>query len=195
LPATTLGGVVQTGPSKWLYSLTGSAQSPFHAEPVQILAGLAGQSLFATDISPGFDLLQTAPGTFFDATPFGLGIIPMVGLPIGPGITDTIVERDNGFVCPAPPCLGNTVNIHLFALSLHSAAPINVGGSFFDVFAEIDNSAGVIPLSILPQPDALNPSTGTLTIDANSVQVNAKTTMSLQAKGAMTIGGQSVAIN
>lgn len=119
----------------------------------------------ATDISTGFDLFETAPGAFFDATGFGLGIIPMVGLAIGPGPTDTIIARDNGFTCAVPPCLGNTVNIHMFALSLESAAPINIGGSFFDVFADINDTAGVIPLSVLPQPDALNPSTGTLTVD------------------------------
>ena len=126
---------------------------------------LAGQSLFATDVSTGFDLFETAPGAFFDATAFGLGIIPMVGLPIGPWVTDTIIERDNGFTCGVPPCLGNTVNIHMFALSLESAAPVNIGGSFFDVFADINDTAGVIPLAALPQPDVLNPSTGTLTID------------------------------
>jgi len=130
-----------------------------------LLAGLTGESLFATDISVGYDLFHTAPGSFFDATGFGLGIIPMVGLELGPGNTDTIVQRDNGFSCAVPPCLGNTVNIHMFALSLVSAAPINIGGSFFDVFADINDTAGVIPLSVLPQPDALNPSTGTLTVD------------------------------
>src|SRR5436190_23090736 len=111
-----------------------------------LMAGLAGQSLFATDISTGFDLFQTAPGAFFDATGFGLGIIPMVGLPIGPGVTDTIIQRDNGFLCAAPPCLGNTVNIHMFALSLQSAAPINIVRNFFDVFADTNDPAGVIAL-------------------------------------------------
>jgi hypothetical protein len=127
--------------------------------------GIGCQSMFATNIVVGFDLLTTAPGAFLDATGFGLGIIPLVGVPLGPGNTDTIIERDNGFNCAAPPCLGNTVNTHVFALSLVSAAPVNIGGSFFDIYYEINDSAGEIPLSILPQPDVLNPSTGTLTVD------------------------------
>jgi hypothetical protein len=128
-------------------------------------AAVAAPSVFAADVQTGFDLFQTKPGAFFDGTGFGLGIIPMVGVPIGPWTTDTIVQRDNGFTCPSPPCLGNTVNFHLFALSMMSAFPVNIGGSFFDVFMDINDSAGVIPLFDLPQPDALNPSTGTLTVD------------------------------
>ena len=119
----------------------------------------------ATDISTGFDLLETRPGAFFDATAFGLGIIPMIGREVGPAFTDTIYSRDNGFTCSIPPCFGNTVNIHVFAMSLESAAPINIGGSFFDLFYDINDTAGLIPLSTLPQPDVLNPSTGTYTID------------------------------
>src|SRR5947209_17029563 len=130
-----------------------------------MMLGLTVHSAFATNIFTGFDLFKTAPGAFFDATGFGLGIIPMVGAPIGPYLTDTIISRENGFACAAPPCLGNTVNTHVFALGLESAGPINIGGSFFDIFMDINDSAGVIPLSLLPQPDVLNPSTGTLTVD------------------------------
>jgi hypothetical protein len=134
---------------------------------------------FSADVQSGFDLLQTQPGAFFDATAFGLGIIPMVGRPIGPWITDTIIERDNGFTCPTPPCGGNTVNIHVFAQSLESAAPINIGGSFFDVFYDINDTAGIIPFSTLPQPDALNPSTGIYTVDEDGTGSGGTYDMSL----------------
>ena len=130
-----------------------------------LLACLTLQPVFATDVSTGFDLYTNAPGSFFDATAFGLGIIPMVGYPFGPYTTNIIYERDNGFTCATPPCLGNTVNIHMFAFALESASPVNIGGSFFDVFETINDTAGVIPLSSLPQPDVLNPSTGTYTVD------------------------------
>jgi hypothetical protein len=42
-----------------------------------------------------------------------------------------------------------------------STNPVNIGGSFFDLFVVI-NKGGLIPG--LPQPDALSPSTGTLTV-------------------------------
>src|SRR5437016_2197200 len=44
----------------------------------------------AADVNPGFDLLHTAPGAFFDGTGFGLGILPLVGVPLQGSNTDTI---------------------------------------------------------------------------------------------------------
>jgi hypothetical protein len=51
---------------------------------------------------------------------------------------------------------------------MESVAPVNIGGSFFDIFVDINNSGGAIPQSMLPQPDALTPSTGSLTVTENA---------------------------
>ena len=99
----------------------------------------------------GSDYLQTQPGSSFDFGGF-IGVVNFTGLPIGPGLTDTIVQRQqNAYLDPdgtAAP-----IPIQLVALSLESTAPVNVGGSFFDVFVTLDPS------------DA---STGTMTISANA---------------------------
>ena len=50
----------------------------------------AGNMALATPIGPGFDLFQTVtPGTVVDLTGFGIGLVELEGLPIGPGNTDT----------------------------------------------------------------------------------------------------------
>jgi hypothetical protein len=112
----------------------------------------------ASPVSAGFDNFRSIPGngdhtntmaagTWFD---FGgqIGIVDFAGLPIGPGRTDTIVERlgDANFpfegtnLWPGDPTLGTatTIDIELVALSLVSIAPIDLGGTLFDVFMVVD---------------------------------------------------------
>jgi hypothetical protein len=93
----------------------------------------------AADVDPtvpsvalGSDYFATQPGTFFN---FGGGIGPVnfLGLPIGPFNTDTIIQRKTDAVLGGP-----AIPIQIVALSLKSAAPVNVGGSFFDVFVTLD---------------------------------------------------------
>ncbi len=86
----------------------------------------------ADDVALGSDYFQTQPGTSFN---FGGGIGPVdfMGLPIGPGLTDTIVQRTQDATIG-----GAGIPIQLVALSLESTAPVNVGGSFFDVFVTLD---------------------------------------------------------
>ena len=93
----------------------------------------------ASPISPGFDLFTTPAGTaFVDLSSLvpGGGIIPLESnvLPMPPGLgnTDTIVQRFPGL---DPFNLGDTgtVNIELVALSLRSVAPVDVGGTLFDL--------------------------------------------------------------
>ncbi len=94
----------------------------------------------ALTIDPGFDLFMTDPVTTF-ADLGSLGVIPLKGVPLveldpvpfaGLGMTDTIVKRS-----AQATLLGigdfEMIPIELVALSLHSVAPINIGGTFFDL--------------------------------------------------------------
>lgn len=111
----------------------------------------------ADPIGPGgFDLLHTVP---FVTTLGPLGQVALRGAPIGPGDTDTIVRRTGEL----PSGGTGTIDIELVALSLESSAPIEFGGSFFDVFVTI-NALGLPGLS---QPDALQPSLGMITITSH----------------------------
>ena len=95
----------------------------------------------ATEIFPGFDLFATAPSppnpqTFVDLTiPSGgaVGIVPLEGNAFGPGDTDTIVERITGSGPPFNVGDVAVIDIELVALSLRSVAPIDIGGTLFDM--------------------------------------------------------------
>jgi PEP-CTERM motif len=111
----------------------------------------------AADINPtgptvalGSDYFTTQAGTHFN---FGgpIGNISFTGLPVGPGSTDTIVQRQ----ADAPIDGSTPIPIQLIALSLQSTAPVNVGGNFFNVFVTLD-------------PSNLANDTGTMTISGNT---------------------------
>ena len=88
-------------------------------------------------VALGSDYFQTTAGTF--AVLPGIGLVDFVGNPIGPGNTDTIVQRQADAIINGP-----SIPIEIVALSLESAAPVNVGGSFFDVFVTLDNDGDPI---------------------------------------------------
>ena len=80
----------------------------------------------------GSDYFQTAPPSFFvvpKGYPNADEVIQVKGLPIGPGTTDTIVQRQNNcilsldFACPTRSC---TIPIELVALSLVSVTDSNL---------------------------------------------------------------------
>jgi hypothetical protein len=83
-------------------------------------------------VARGSMYFQTQLGTSFNFGP-GIGAVNFIGLPIGPGLTDTIVQRNAGATIN-----GVAIPIQITALSLVSTAPVNVGGSFFDVFVTLD---------------------------------------------------------
>lgn len=93
----------------------------------------AGHTASADPILPGFDLFATQPGTFANIP--GVGpVFFMGGQPLIPGTNvDTIVERLQG-INPFPIGGTGTIDIILRELSLQSIAPVNIGGTFFDVF-------------------------------------------------------------
>lgn len=92
----------------------------------------SGHSALADPILPGFDLFTTQPGTF--ANIMGIPVF-FRGTPVVPGTTaDTVVERLQG-IDPFPIGGMGTIDIVLRQLSLQSIAPVNINGTFFDVFA------------------------------------------------------------
>jgi uncharacterized protein involved in type VI secretion and phage assembly len=72
---------------------------------------------------------------------------------------------------------------------------IEIVGSGGELTMVIDVSGKKIEISASTGDVSISAPKGTLTLDANAVEVKSKTTMSVEAKGAMTIKGKSVAIN
>lgn len=98
---------------------------------------LASASLtWADPIGVGVDEFHTLPGTFATLPPsVGGGRLDLRSRPLDPlrGDTDTIVRR----LDPLPNLnVGQqgTTGIQLTSLSLESVSPVNIGGSFFDIF-------------------------------------------------------------
>jgi hypothetical protein len=100
----------------------------------------------AGTIALGADYFSTTSASY----DFGgsIGVVDFVGLPCGPGCTppnpgpantDMIIEREGDATIN-----GGAVTITMDALSLKSTNPVNIGGSFYDVFLTLlqDNSEG-----------------------------------------------------
>lgn len=89
-------------------------------------------------INPGFDLLSTPIGGAFIDIPDPIvpgGVrVDLRGAPIGPGDTDTIVERLAGL----PDGQIGIIDVELVALSLVSVDPVDIGGTLFDVFVALN---------------------------------------------------------
>ena len=97
-----------------------------------VLCTTGGAQNCITTAAQGSDYLQTQPGTFFNFGP-GIGTVDFMGKPIGPYLTDTIVQRQ------ADACIGgDAIRTQLVALSLESTGPVKVGNSFFDVFVDLN---------------------------------------------------------
>jgi hypothetical protein len=107
----------------------------------------------ADSISSGTDYFQTQPGTFFN---FGLpiGVVDFRGVPIGPGSTDTIVQRLNEPTL-TPGGAAAPVNTLLTNLSLESTAPVSLGPDSYDLLVTLD-------------PNNLANDTGTLQVSLNT---------------------------
>jgi len=102
----------------------------------------AGNMALATSIDPGFDLFRTVtPGTVVNLGV--LGLVELEGLPIGPGNTDTIVERLGGIDPFNVTDLNVLIDIQLVELSLQSVDPVDIGGTDFDlVVTELPSAIG-----------------------------------------------------
>jgi hypothetical protein len=108
----------------------------------------------------GYDLLETSPGTSVDLTSIGLGVVPLQGVPIAIslGNADTIMHR------PSNTTFGEPQQLLVTALFMKSTSSVVFQGQNADVYVTLNNSAGVIPTTVLPQPDPLKASGGIITI-------------------------------
>jgi hypothetical protein len=137
----------------------------FFSKSVRSLALLAtiliAFSLIARAQTAGFDLFQTGTGASVDLSSLGLGTIQLQGVPIqsSTGNTDTIMQRTQNV-----PQGGGPVTVQVYALFMKSAASFTFGGQSVDLYVTINNSGGAIPTTVLPQPDALSGSSGTVTV-------------------------------
>ena len=111
--------------------------------------------------SAGYDLLQTASGSSIDLSSAGLGTVALSGVPIqgSLGNSDTIMHRTSNV-----PSGGGNVPVNVTALFMKSTNPVTYQNQSTDVYVTINNSGGNISTSVLPQPDSLSGSSGSLTV-------------------------------
>jgi hypothetical protein len=119
--------------------------------PVLVLAFLALVSPLSIQADPeiipaGNDYLITLPGTY-TTLPNGV-VVPLMGNPSACGSpclggSDTVVHRDTEVLVTPDVQAGQegTISTTLTQLWLKSTAPVNIGGSFFDVFVNLDPAA------------------------------------------------------
>jgi hypothetical protein len=123
-----------------------------------------GSILASAQAAPtaGYDLLATTAGTSCNLSSVGLGVVPLQGVPIASalGTADTIMHR------PTNTTFGTPQTLLVTALFMKSTSSVEFQGQSADVYVTINNTAGVIPTSVLPQPDSLQPSSGTITISS-----------------------------
>jgi hypothetical protein len=125
-----------------------------------VLPLIGSTALANAPIDPGFDLLSTPP------FPLNLGMatVMMTGDPIGPGNTDTIVQR----LTPGPPPgSSGTIPIELVALSLSSMHPVvldlGMGAQPYDLHV------GLLPGTPSPGTMIVNHGPGGGTFDSNMI--------------------------
>jgi hypothetical protein len=126
-----------------------------------LMLALLAVSAFASAQTAGYDLLQTGSGASIDLSSVNLGNVPLTGVPIqgGTGTTDTIMHRTQDV-----PQGGGSVPLEVTALFMKSTSSVNFNGQPVDVYVTINNSGGKVSTSVLPQPDSLSGSTGTMTV-------------------------------
>jgi hypothetical protein len=120
--------------------------------------------LVASAQRAGYDLLQTGAGAAIDLSGipgFSPARIPLRGVPICSclGSTDTIMFRTRDV-----PSGGGSVPVTVVALFLKNSGAVTFSGRPVDVYITVNSSGGVIGQDVLPQPDPLPASTGTLTV-------------------------------
>jgi hypothetical protein len=126
-----------------------------------LMLALLVASVFASAQTAGYDLLQTGSGASIDLSSVNLGNVALTGVPIqgGTGNTDTIMHRTQDV-----PQGGGNVPLEVTALFMKSTSSVTFNGQQVDVYVTINNSGGKVSTSVLPQPDSLSGSTGTMTV-------------------------------
>jgi hypothetical protein len=130
-----------------------------------LVVGLLAGSLLAAAQSSGYDVFQTGSGSSVDLSSMGLGVVQLQGVPIqsSTGNSDTIMYRPQ-----AAPSGGGSMPVNLYALFMKSVSPVNLNGTSADVYVTVNATGGAVATSVLPQPDALAASGGTITVYPNS---------------------------
>lgn len=123
--------------------------------------------------SAGYDLFQTGSGSAVSLPNIGSVSLQGVAIQGSTGNTDTMIQRTSS----VPPGGGN-VNVSMYALFMKSTSPVTFNGQSSDVYVTLNNTGGTISTSVIPQPDSLSPSTGSLTVRTDgtfdsSINVNA----------------------
>lgn len=126
-----------------------------------LMLALLVASVFASAQTAGYDLLQTGSGASIDLSSVNLGNVSLTGVPIQGSIgnTDTIMHRTQDV-----PQGGGKVSLEVAALFMKSTSSVTFNGQQVDVYVTLNNSGGKVPTSVLPQPDSLSGSTGTMTV-------------------------------
>jgi len=86
-------------------------------------------------VQAGTDWLVTLPGTFVVVNGT---TVPMMGNPPVAGGPDTIVRRLSDMVIPDVINSSASTSTIMTLLALKSTAPVNFGGSFFDIYVNLD---------------------------------------------------------
>jgi hypothetical protein len=109
----------------------------------------------------GYDLLQTGSGAKVDLSSLniGIGTVNLQGQQLDGtlGNTDTIMHRTQDTVG------GGTTPVVVTALFMKSTSPVTYKGQSSDLYVTINNSAGVISTTAVPQPDGSS-SSGSVTV-------------------------------
>ena len=126
-----------------------------------LMLALLVASVFASAQTAGYDLLQTGSGASIDLSSVNLGNVSLTGVPIQGSIgnTDTIMHRTQDV-----PQGGGKVSLEVAALFMKSTSSVTFNGQQVDVYVTLNNSGGKVSTSVLPQPDSLSGSTGTMTV-------------------------------
>jgi hypothetical protein len=126
---------------------------------------LVAGSLLAAAQNSGYDVFQTGSGASVDLSSLGLGQVPLQGVAIqsSTGNADTIMYRPQ-----AVPSGGGTIPVNLWALFMKSVNPVTFNGKSADVYVTVNATGGAISTGVLPQPDSLSASGGTITVYPNS---------------------------
>ena len=122
-------------------------------------------SLLAVAQSSGYDVFQTGSGSSVDLSSMNLGVVQLQGVPIqsSTGNADTIMYRPQ-----AVPSGGGNIPVNLWALFMKSTSPVNLNGTSADVYVTVNATGGTVGTNVVPQPDALSASGGTITVYPNS---------------------------
>jgi hypothetical protein len=120
---------------------------------VVMMTGFSG-TVYADAIVPGTIYLATPPNpdASFDFGP-GIGLVLMRGRPIGPGDASFIWQFQTGGTLSGP---GSSTSIPFVvtALSSENRAPVNIGGTPFDVVFRLDSQTTSVGILTITQNSA-----------------------------------------